>query len=146
MRAEGGAEYWHYFGFLAPSDFDCARETLGYLDEEIRRQREHKASSLYQRACGSTDRAPGLVGAGWDEQNGPFTADAVLPQVSARSTTGATSTFSNALPLRLTFRYEGRGTYELMAFLAESAGNEERGSPMLYGVWATAPSQHKHLF
>lgn len=151
MRAEGGAEYWHYFGFLAASDFDCAHETLKYVDEQLRRQRELSSSPQ----CRPTSAVSMLVGAGWDEQNGTFTAEAPLPQATERAPPSPSSApvssvaMMNAVPLRLTLRYESRGTYELTGFLADGVGDETIGQgrvPMLYGVWATAPSQHKHLF
>mmetsp|Transcript_25184 Transcript_25184/g.79377 ORF Transcript_25184/g.79377 Transcript_25184/m.79377 type:complete len:721 (+) Transcript_25184:87-2249(+) len=147
LRTEGGAEYWHYFGFLAESDFDCAHETLKYVDEQLRRQREKRSAA--QHSWPGRPAVSMLAGAGWDEQNGAFVAEAPLPQVAshAAAATGASAAMATAVPLRLTLRYETRGTYELTAFLAEGAAEGGgRRVPVLYGVWATAPSQHKHLF
>jgi len=152
MRAEGKAEYWHYFGFLADSDFDCAHETLKYVDEQIRRQREVSSSQQHRPRRQEVSL---LVGAGWDEQNGAFVAEAPLPYAVERapsspngSAGGVSVAMTNAVPLRLSLRYESRGTYELTGFLAEGAGEPggRARAPVLYGVWATAPSQHKHLF
>lgn len=144
MRAEGdGAAFWNYFGFLASSDFDCADEASRYIDEQIARRR-----TVRSPAQGSAPtRLPALVGAGWDEQNGAFTVEGTLrPSTSAPSTSPV---LAGASPVFLRLRYESRrSTLELTGFLAEGRADVQgQAHPcMLYGVWATAPSHHKHLF
>ncbi|CAE7735786.1 Catsper1 [Symbiodinium sp. CCMP2456] len=146
-RAGGSAEYWRYFGFLADTDFDCETETVRYIEEQIRRRRE--PSSIAEVAanalCASSGKDLMLVGAGWNEQNGFFTAEAQLPKVPSSATGG-----SGAVPLRLALKFaHSWSTYELTAFLTDGtcdAGGKLRRVPTLYGVWATTPSQHRHLF
>ncbi|CAE7280987.1 unnamed protein product [Symbiodinium natans] len=146
-RAGGSAEYWRYFGFLADTDFDCATETVRYIEEQIRRRRE--PSSIAEVAasalCASSGKDLMLVGAGWNEQNGLFTAEAQLPKVPSSATGG-----SGAVPLRLILKFaHSWSTYELTAFLTDGAcdaGGKMCRVPTLYGVWATTPSQHRHLF
>lgn len=145
-RAGGSAEYWRYFGFLADTDFDCETETVRYIEEQIRRRRE--PSSIAEVAanalCASSGKDLMLVGAGWNEQNGLFTAEAQLPKVPSSVTGGC-----GAVPLRLVLKFaHSWSTYELTAFLTDGcdAGGKLRRVPTLYGVWATTPSQHRHLF
>ncbi|CAE8583626.1 unnamed protein product, partial [Polarella glacialis] len=79
VRAGANAEYWHFFGFLADSDFDCASETVKYVDEQIRRRRQPSSPSHTGPVKSPhSAKVPTLVGAGWDEQNGLFTAEAQL--------------------------------------------------------------------
>lgn len=154
VKAGESAEYWNYFGFLADSDFDCLTETRLYIDEQIRRRHQPSSPSHTGPAKVKTlEEVPKLVGAGWDNQNGFFTAEAILPPIPPRRM--FQRRISSSVPLKLSFRYEGsRSTYELTAFLADgSVPSEERNQravclqvPALFGVWATAPSQHKHLF
>jgi len=99
-----------------------------------------------------------------------------LPTPSSRNSSGAAITANAVpLRLQLTYRTRG-STYQLTGFLAEGAapaaapgsdggrgvccggaGAEAEGGadgasgaagrvPVLYGVWATMPSNHKHLF
>ncbi|CAK0816461.1 unnamed protein product [Prorocentrum cordatum] len=154
MRAEGNADFWNFFGFLAASDFDGPVERAQYVDEQMRRRREVGSPSHGGAgAAGRASATDGLVGAGWDEQNGGFTVEAAIPCRVPGSPGGAEAAtppaLASAVPLRLRLRYESRGdaSYELTGFLADGrdADNGHR-VPALYGVWATAPSQHKHLF
>lgn len=151
MRAEGGAEYWHYFGFLAASDFDCAKESVRYLEEQIRRRRLPSSPTHTGPLPPPRPKALTLVGAGWDEQNGWFTVEAPVPTPAAlpSGTSTPAPCMANAVPLRLTLQYErNHTTYELTGFLADGTDSSPGTEPVqaLYGVWATAPSQHRHLF
>eukprot|EP00927_Polykrikos_kofoidii_P033432 TRINITY_DN28267_c0_g1_i1.p1 TRINITY_DN28267_c0_g1~~TRINITY_DN28267_c0_g1_i1.p1 ORF type:complete len:765 (-),score=140.02 TRINITY_DN28267_c0_g1_i1:111-2405(-) len=200
LRSEGRAEYWHFFGFLADSDFDCAAETAQYVDEQLEQRRKVPAMSTSRQTLGTGASSMMLEGAGWDDQNGAFTVEAALPRPKrtggsagpsspsskARPTTPKQSTSEpstpqhhanasdSAIPLRLNLTYERRGSnYQMTGFLAEGRscndeallqhshgdGHGSHGgkaavmsavdaqfSPAIYGVWATAPSQHKHLF
>jgi len=144
-RASASAEYWRYFGFLADTDFDCATETVRYIEEQIRRRREPSSIAEVARSatCASSGKELMLMGAGWNEQDGFFTAEAQLPKVPSSATGGA-----GAVPLRLVLKFaSGWSTYELTAFLTDGwcEGKSSR-VPTLYGVWATTPSQHRHLF
>jgi len=182
MHGEGGnAEYWRYFGFLAVSDFDCAKETVQYIDEVIERRRQpsspSQVGSPLRRAwaasansssetgddeLGLEPTAPAmLTGAGWDGQNGAFEAEALVPylppppsssasraaSMGGPAVAGSAGVLANAVPLRLRLKYHSRGsTYELTGFLAEGTNPDGRRVPTLYGVWATTPSHHRHLF
>ena len=150
LCAEGSAEYWNFFGFFPSSDFDCGKEKWSYCDEVSERRRQQPASpSAFLPPAKASASGMMLAGAGWDEQNGPFLAEATftervaVPQrpSSQRGPQNQASFTANAVPLRLTLKYLTRGgTFEFTAFIA---GDDE---PVLYGVWATAPSHHKHLF
>eukprot|EP00930_Biecheleria_cincta_P051421 TRINITY_DN36607_c0_g1_i1.p1 TRINITY_DN36607_c0_g1~~TRINITY_DN36607_c0_g1_i1.p1 ORF type:complete len:735 (+),score=117.30 TRINITY_DN36607_c0_g1_i1:74-2278(+) len=156
VRSAPSAQYWHYFGFLANSDFDGPVDTVRYIDEQIRKRRQQPSSPS---ASNSEELGKDLklVGVGWDEQNGLFTAEAQLPKMpvlgaGGRGRSGVLGTpfESSAVPLRLKLRYDQSwSSYELTAFLTDGrAGEAGKGVrvPTLFGVWATAPSMHKHLF
>lgn len=157
VRTSPSAQYWHYFGFLANSDFDGPVDTVRYIDEQMRKRRQQPASPS-QSNSGTLGKDLKLVGVGWDEQNGLFTAEAQLPKmptVSALRSRGRSGVLgadleSGAVPLRLKLRYDRSwSSYELTAFLTDGrAGEASKGArvPAMFGVWATAPSQHKHLF
>jgi len=143
MRGGGGAEYWRDFGFLAASDFDGAEDVASYVDQLIAR-RQALSPSVASSALIEDHHQLFMVGAGWDDQNGAFIVKACKPTPCTKA-----GPLSSAVPLHLQLSYEGRGSrYELTAFLAEgvSINDESMNSRVLYGVWATAPSQHKHLF
>lgn len=96
---------------------------------------------------------PMLVGAGWEEQSGPFVVEAVFAAPAAAavaaSGAGAELTQASAVPLRLLLRYKDRrSACELTGFLSEGCALCDGGEPtrVLYGVWGTVPSERKHLF
>lgn len=155
VRASPSAQYWHYFGFLANSDFDGPVDTVRYIDEQVRKRRQQPMS-----LSPSSSEKLKLVGVGWDEQNGLFTAEAQLPKMPmtsalrsrgrGRSGILGADLESGSVPLKLKLRYDRSwSSYELTAFLTDGrAGEASKGArvPAMFGVWATAPSQHKHLF
>jgi len=142
-RSTATAEYWRSFGFLASSDFDSAMESVHYIEEQIQRRREAAASAQMRRlhgrhaTCAQSGKDLKLIGVGWNEENGFYTAEAQLPKMPGRS--------AGAVPLRLSLKAQRNVAYEFSAFLTYGEGDEGR-VPVLYGVWATSPSQHKHLF
>lgn len=95
-RSTANAEYWRSFGFLASTDFDCAMETVHYIEEQIQRRREAQASQGRQHAtCATSGKDLKLIGVGWNEENGFYTAEAQLPKMPGRS--------AGAVPLRSFF-------------------------------------------
>lgn len=141
-RSTANAEYWRSFGFLASTDFDCAMETVHYIEEQIQRRREAQAERRGRphATCASSGKDLKLIGVAWNEENGFYTAEAQLPKMPGRS--------AGAVPLRLSLKAQATGNvaYELSGFLTYGEKGEGGRVPVLYGVWATSPSQHQHLF
>eukprot|EP00435_Cladocopium_sp_Y103_P010858 s2960_g2.t2 len=96
---KANAEYWRSFGFLASTDFDCAMETVHYIEEQIQRRREAQGfvaqghrRGQHHATCATSGKDLKLIGVGWNEEDGFYTAEAQLPKMPGRS--------AGAVPLR----------------------------------------------
>lgn len=112
-----------------------------------------------------------LIGEGWDAQNGAFTLEAKVPTAAVEAVVNGTVprltiTAEGSLSLKVVMRYcDGKCPVELVSFLGEGEPSSTAGGVMaggtscrrvsvahrsiqrmLYGVWNTAGSTHRHLF